>query len=35
MFDIAINLMIDFIQIIPVGVVVVLVFNIISDLLYR
>lgn len=35
MFDIAINLMVDFVQIIPVGVVVVLVFNIISDLLYR
>lgn len=35
MFDIAINLMIDFIPIIPVGVCIVLVFNIISDLLWR
>lgn len=35
MFDIAINLMVDFVPIIPVGVVIVLVFNIISDLLWR
>lgn len=35
MFDIAINLMIDFVPIIPLGVVIILVFNIISDLLWR
>lgn len=35
MFDVAVNLMIDFVPIIPLGVVVILVFNLISDLLWR
>lgn len=35
MFDIALSLMIDFVEIIPLAVVIVLVFNIISDLLWR
>lgn len=35
MFDVAIQFMIEFINIIPVGIVLVLVFNLISDLLWR
>lgn len=34
MFDSGIQLMIEFVNIIPIGIVVVLVFNIISDLLF-
>lgn len=34
MFDCAIQLMIEFVNIIPIGLVVILVFNIISDLLF-
>lgn len=34
MFDCAIQLMIEFVNIIPIGIVIVLVFNIISDLLF-
>ena len=34
MFDCAIQLMIEFVNIIPLGLVVILVFNIISDLLF-
>lgn len=34
MFDCAIQLIIEFVNIIPAGVVIVLVFNLISDLLW-
>lgn len=34
MFDSAIQLMIEFVNIIPIGIVVILIFNIISDLLF-
>lgn len=35
MFDLAIQFMVEFVHIIPVGIVIVLVFNLISDLLWR
>lgn len=35
MFDVAIEFMKELINIIPVGVVLILVFNLISDLLWR
>ena len=35
MFDVAIEFMKEFINIIPIGVVLILVFNLISDLLWR
>lgn len=35
MFDLSIQFMVEFTQLIPVGVVVILVFNLISDLLWR
>lgn len=34
MFDCAIEFMVQFVNIIPLGIVIILVFNIISDLLF-
>lgn len=34
MFDCAIQFMIEFVNIIPLGIVIVLIFNLISDLLF-
>ena len=35
MFDLSIQFMTEFVNIIPVGIVIILVFNLISDLLWR
>lgn len=35
MFDVAIQFMIEFVDILPIGIVVVLVLNLVSDLLFR
>lgn len=34
MFDIAIQFMVEFVNIMPIGLVVILVFNLVSDLLF-
>lgn len=34
MFDVAIQFMIEFVNIMPIGLVVILVFNLVSDLLF-
>jgi hypothetical protein len=35
MFDLSIQFMTEFVSLIPVGIVVILVFNLIADLLWR
>ena len=34
MFDVSIQLMIEFVNIMPIGIVVILVLNLVSDLLF-
>ena len=34
MFDVAIQFMIEFVHIMPLGIVIVLVFNLVSDMLF-
>lgn len=34
MFDVAIQFMIEFVNIMPIGIVIILVFNLVSDLLF-
>lgn len=34
MFDCAIDFMVQFVNIVPLGIVIILIFNIISDLLF-